>query len=192
VIRRSDRPGRGRGYTLIELGVVLALSVLLVFGMVRWLVGVGYAAKAGIDNATDQRSELVVEALRRDLRSMRHCRANGGDARLVEVGGSSMTLLGDPDGDGTVEAISWRVLGGDVQRGVTALDADCAPEGETSWTAWARGVESFTLGLVRGGGIDQGGTAGPCVTEYVARCEPGPVQVTLVLDGTETIRVLNP
>lgn len=195
MIRRRTTRTRagGRGYTLMELGVVLALTVLLVFGMVRWLVGIGYSARTGIENAADQRAAQVLDRIGEDLTSLRHCDTNAGDARLVTMAATglpaSMTIVTDPDGDGTTRTVTWRLSNGDIERGEAAMGAGCAPGEITEWTKWMRDVDAFTLTLLRNGGEDPTGTAGTCANEYSARCSVAPVQVEIVFDETTEKRV---
>ena len=184
---------RRHAYTLMELGVVLVLTVLLVFGMVRWLVGIGYSARTGIENATDRRAALVLEEIGNDILSIRHCDPTGGDARVVNVAATglptNMTLITDPDGDGTPTTVTWRLHEGDVERGETAMGEDCTPGTVTEWTKWIRDVDSFTLTLLRDGTEDPTGTTGTCANEYSERCAVTPVLVEITLDETSEKRV---
>lgn len=180
---------RRRGYTLMELGVVLVLTVLMVFGMVRWLVGVGYSARTGIENATDQRIALVLDEIHDDMLGMRHCRGDGADARIVELGDTSMTIITDPDGDGTVETVTWRLQNDEIQRGTAPVATDCTPGTVTAWTTWASGVDTFGLRLVRNGTEDPLGTSGVCQNEYIARCATAPVQVSISIDEADARKV---
>lgn len=181
------------GYTLMELGVVLVLTVLLVFGMVRWLVGIGYSARTGIENATDKRAASVLEQLGEDLLSIRHCDPSGGDARLVNLTASgvptSMTLVTDTDGDGTTRTVTWRVANGDIERGEAPMGAGCEPGAVTEWTKWMRDVDTFTLTLLRDGTTDPTGTLGTCENEYSDRCSVSPVRASITVDETTTTRV---
>lgn len=189
--RRARR--NGRGYTLMELGVVLVLTVLLVFGMVRWLVGIGYSARTGIENAVDKRADSVLEQLGEDLLSLRHCDANGGDARIVNVAATglptNMTLVTDPDGDGVTQTVTWRLANGDIERGEAAMGAGCAPGTVTAWTKWMRNVDTFTLTLLRDGSTDPTGTVGTCQNEYSPRCAVSPVHVEITFDENTATRV---
>jgi hypothetical protein len=177
----------------MELGVVLVLTVLLVFGMVRWLVGIGYSARTGIENATDKHAALILDQIGEDLLSVRHCDRNGGDARIVSLAATglptSMTLVTDPDGDGITETVTWRLSEGDIERGEAAMGIDCAPGSVTTWTKWMRDVDSFTLTLLRNGSEDPTGTTGTCLHEYSARCALAPVQVEIVFGETTEKRV---
>lgn len=176
----------------MELGVVLVLTVLLVFGMVRWLVGIGYSARTGIENAADQRIATVLEEIGADVLGMRHCDANGGDARMVNLAATTMTIVTDPDGDGTAETVVWRINGGDIQRGEAPMGEGCTPGTITGWTTWARDVDEFSVTLIRDGAEDPTGTAGTCTNEYVARCEPAPVQVVIVDGETSAKQIYGP
>lgn len=185
----ARRPRRAQGYTLMELGVVLVLTVLMVFGMVRWLVSVGYSARTGIENAADQRISLVLDTLDDDMLGLRHCRGDGSDARIVELDDDSMTIISDPDGDGVVETVSWRLQGDSVERGVAPVGADCSPGTVTAWTPWAQNVDTFVLRLIRNGAEDPIGTAGVCPDEYSVRCTPAPLQVRIGVNESEAKRV---
>jgi len=193
VTARTLHRRAARGYTLMELGVVLVLTVLLVFGMVRWLVGIGYSARNGIENATDKRAALVLETIGEDLTSLRHCDPNGADARIVNLaatrGAASMTLVTDPDGDGVTETVTWRLADGDIERGTAAMGTDCAPGEITAWTKWMRDVDGFTLAFLRNGTEDPTGTTGTCTNEYSARCTVAPVQIEIVSEETTEKRV---
>jgi len=182
-----------RGYTLMELGVVLVLTVLLVFGMVRWLVGVGYSARSGIEGATDRRAASVLDQLGEDMLALRHCDPNGADARIVAVAATglpaSLTITTDPDGDGTPETVTWRHHDGDIQRGEAPTGTGCAPGEITAWTTWIRDADTFTLVLLRDGDTDPTGTTGTCTNEYSPRCRPAPLRAEITLDGTSEQRV---
>jgi hypothetical protein len=184
---------RPHAYTLMELGVVLVLTVLLVFGMVRWLVGIGYSARTGIENATDQRAALALEQFDDDVLGLRHCEENGTDARIVSLTATGLptqlTMVTDPDGDGISETVSWRISGGDIQRGEAAMGENCAPGAVTGWTTWVQGADSFTVTLLRGGAEDPTGTTGTCTNEYSDRCKVSPLVVEIVLDETSAKRV---
>lgn len=159
-----------RGYTLVELGVVVLLTSLLIFGMVRWLVGIGASASAGIEDVSDQRAALVFDQIAKDLRTLAHCQAAGTDARVVQVQANTMTVITDSDSDGTAETVSWRISGGTIQRGAAAMGADCQPGEVSAWTNWLDGAQELRLSVYRDGVEENLGTLGACTTEIPARC----------------------
>jgi type II secretory pathway component PulJ len=168
--QRSSALRTRHGYTLVELGVVVLLTSLLIFGMVRWLVGIGASASAGIEDASDQRAALVFDQIAKDLRTLVHCQAAGTDARVVQVQAGAMTVITDSDGDGTAETVSWRISGGTIQRGMAAMGADCQPGEVTAWTDWLDGAQELRLSVYRDGVEESLGTLGACTTEIPTRC----------------------
>jgi hypothetical protein len=177
--RRSA--GRGsRGYTLIELGVVTLLTAVLVFGMIRWLTGVGALAKVGLDDAADGRRGAVAAQIRRDLESVVHCDANGLDARVRELATDTLVFAAQVDDDAAVEIVGWRLNGETLERGESELDAAC--EGDpANWANWATGVEGFSLASVTAGVEVTAGTAGACESSLLERCQVDAVSVELRL-----------
>lgn len=186
-------PATRRAYTLMELGVVLVLTVLLVFGMVRWLVGVGYSARSGIEGATDRRAATVLDKIGEDMLALRHCDPNGADARIVHVAANGLpakiTITTDPDGDGTPETVTWRHHNGDIQRGEAPTGAGCETGEITEWTTWIRDVDTFELTLIRDGQEDPTGTTGNCDNEYLPRCSHAPLIASISIDETTETRV---
>ena len=145
LLRRELRQGRPRAYTLVELGVVVVLTTLLIFGMVRWLVSVGASASSGLHDASDSRSALVFDQMAKDVRALQHCQAAGTDARVVNVTTDTMTLILDSDGDGTTETVLWRISGNTIQRGSAAMGADCEPGTVSDWADWLSGADALTF-----------------------------------------------
>ena len=171
LLRRQLRQGRPRAYTLVELGVVVVLTTLLIFGMVRWLVSVGASASSGLHDASDSRSALVFDQMAKDVRALQHCQAAGTDARVVNVTTDTMTLILDSDGDGTTETVLWRISGNTIQRGSAAMGADCEPGTVSDWADWLSGTDALTFSVFRDGAEETFGTLGVCEAEIVNRCQ---------------------
>lgn len=160
-----------RGYTLVELGVVVVLTSLLLLGLVRWLVGVGASASVGIDSAADSRSLLVFDRMSKDLLALGHCQGSGVDASVAEVAPSRLTIVADVDGDASVETVVWRIDGDHIERGVAPMAADCALGEVTDWGVWLSGADDLVFSVISDGQELLSGTAGVCVTGYVTRCQ---------------------
>jgi type II secretory pathway pseudopilin PulG len=170
---------RHRAYTLVELGVVVVLTTLLTLGMVRWLVGVAQSSQTGVENSADYVMESVFNELRRDILGVRHCDPSGGDARVVLLASDTLTLVSDPDGDGSTETVTWRYEDGTVQRGTAAMGENCATGLITEWTTWIANADSMSFSAVRDGIISLTGTSGVCQTEYEQRCAVGTIHVSI-------------
>jgi hypothetical protein len=175
MLKQGLRQGRRRAYTLVELGVVVVLTTLLIFGMVRWLVSVGASASSGLQDASDSRSALVFDQMAKDVRALQHCQAAGTDARVASVTTDTMTLILDSDGDGTTETVRWRISGNTIQRGTAQMGADCSPGTVSDWADWLSGADALTFSVFRDGAEETFGTLGACDAEIVDRC-----QVTLI------------
>lgn len=185
VVPRSSHRGLSptrRGYTLVELGVVTLLTAVLVFGMVRWLTGVGALARTGIDDAADGRRSALAAQISRDLEAAVHCDANGLDARVRELGSGVFSVAAQADDDAAIEVVGWRLNGDVLERGEAELDASC--DGEPSgWAAWASGVESFSVAVVVDGALVPTGTGGSCESSLLERCRVDAVAVDVALVG---------
>ena len=173
---------RRRGYTLVELAVVTLLTAVLVFGMVRWLVGVGVLARTGIDDAADGRRAAVVAQLRRDVDSAVHCDPRALDARVRELAADRLSIVAQVDADAAFELVSWRLEGSRLERSEVELGADCTGSA-AGWAPWADGVESFSLASVVDGEEVSAGTAGACVDSFLLRCQVDAVSVSFTLSG---------
>jgi len=175
-----------RGYTLVELAVVTLLTAVLVFGMVRWLVGVGVLARTGIDDAADGRRGAVVAQLRRDVESVVHCDPRARDARVRELASDRLSVVAQVDQDEAFELVSWRLEGARLERSEVELDEDCVADAG-AWAVWADGVESFSLASVVDGVEVSLGTSGVCLDSFAARCQVDAVSVSFTLSGDPAV-----
>jgi type II secretory pathway pseudopilin PulG len=172
---------RSRGYTLVELAVVVVLSTVLVFGMARWLVGIGYSAKVGFQDAADRSRHLAVEQFSQDIAAVRWCTPAASDARIRELSSESISMVVG-DGAQADTLVTWRVVDGALQRGEAALDGACEAT-ISAWVTWVEGVDVAEFSQVRDGAVNTAGTAGPCPHEWYDRCQVENVQLRLSTSG---------
>jgi type II secretory pathway component PulJ len=173
---------RARGYTLMELGVVTILTTVLIFGMVRWLTGIGSTARVGFQDAADGRRAMVVEQIRRDVEASLHCDNAGRDARVRELSSDRVTIVVQADDDAALEIVGWRLNSGRIERGEAELDADC--EGSPgNWGVWAEDVSNLAFTKITDGAAVSAGTAGVCGDELLERCRVDVIGVSISLAG---------
>jgi hypothetical protein len=153
----------------VELAVVTILTTILIFGMVRWLTGIGSTARVGFQDAADGRRAMVIEQIRRDVESSVHCDNGGRDARVRELAADRMTVIVQTDDDAAIEIVGWRLNGGRIERGEAELGADC--EGSPgNWGVWAENVSNLEFTKITDGVTVAAGTAGVCGDELLDRC----------------------
>jgi len=159
-----------KGYSLVELAVVLTVGTVLLAGMVSWLVSLGSVAEAGLREMGNNEVVLAEGQLSDDIVNMAPC---GGTAenrsKVREV--SSVLLSVDSVIEGEVRRVSWRYNPtlNTLERAIVNLDDQCAPVGDEEWVIWVRDVGNATFTAIRREGTDKT-TGGVCVNAYVSRC----------------------
>lgn len=192
----GSRPsGRGRrGYTIVEIALVSALSSILILIALRWVGGITTVTIGGMEDAQSQRARSVILVVEEDLRRAQHCDPSGLDSPLVSVTSDAVTVLADSDADGDVEKITWRLSGSYVERAVLADQGNCvfaAPD-ENDWRRVLSGVSDATFTAVSGGSRDNDGSLyGTCESPEDLVCAVQAVELHLVTqNGAELNHVM--
>ena len=69
----TARANFNKGYSLLELAVVLSISTILLVGMVSWLVSLGSVAQAGISEIGNNEVVLAEAQISDDITNMTWC-----------------------------------------------------------------------------------------------------------------------
>lgn len=142
VLRRS-RKRRGRAYTVAELLVAAALSAIVVIGALRWAGAIGQVALGALRESDASQATLALARFDRDVSALAHCDSYGRDAKVRELASDAVVFTADPDGDGEVEAISWRVEGEALQRSSAPMNkASCELPEFTEWVTQLGDVDA--------------------------------------------------
>lgn len=197
-------PRSRRGYTIVEVTLVAAVSALLLIGVFRWLTGVGGVVSENLSSAALHTLDRASEQIGIDVAESVHCSPFGTDARIVNVTPYVYTdgvgvdtpatlTLNKVESGGSLIQVTWRINGSDplhpiLERTEVPLDANCVPSPVTTWTAWVRDVDvtTSTLTTVVDGAPTATGTAGlNCTDEWQGACRVEAIDVTLKLTGDE-------
>lgn len=176
--RRRTTPSP-RGFTLVEVTVVVVISSILLFMMLRWIVAlIGISAVSLEQSTTARDATYVAEVLAADTASARGCHPYGLDVPYEHIDTTSLGLYADvvdaaniAGTDGNPDLVMWQVAAGaggtTIQRAVLVGDGDC--DFDTSnppWRVLASRVratnpnaEPFFAGITEGAVAS---TVGPC------------------------------
>ncbi len=159
-----------KGYSLVELALVLTIGTLLLTGMVSWLVSLGSVAEAGLSEMGNNEVILAEIQISDDIVNMAMCGGSYGNLSKVQQVSPSLMAVSSVI-DGQIHRISWRYndVSNTLERSVLPLDSQCAPTGDGAWVVWVRDVESVVFSAVRKSGTDRT-TEGVCTRAYVSRC----------------------
>lgn len=128
-----------RGVSLIEVAVSLAIAGVLMFALVRFLVGVLAMSGASVDTAAAYRDvTYAAQRFSADAASALGCDPAGLDTAVTYVAANEVRMWADPDGDGAVTLVSWRSSGGKIQRSESVPTDGCTVDIDArSWTTVA-------------------------------------------------------
>lgn len=159
-----------KGYSLVELALVLVIGTMLLTGMISWLVSLGSVAEAGLNEMGNNEVILAEGQLSDDIVNITICGGSYSNvSKVYQVSPSLMSVNSDIDGE--VHRVSWRYndASNTLERSILLLDAQCAPSGTDEWVIWVRDVESVVFSAIRKSGGDRT-TEGICTRAYVSRC----------------------
>lgn len=107
---RRRRRTPGRGFTLLELVVVAAVSSVLFLMVIRWVLTLGAASSVTLDNASAQRTaQVAVNAFADDMARSRPC-AIGVPTALRRIAPDSVTFsVARADSPGTFSLVTWTI-----------------------------------------------------------------------------------
>lgn len=159
-----------KGYSLVELTVVLTISTLMLVGMMSWLVSLGSVAEAGLHEIGNNEVLLAERQMNEDIVNMATCAGSYDNLSSVRQV-SSVTVIVNSRVDDQIRRVSWRYneTSNTLERSALLLDALCAPFGEDEWVTWVKDVESATFAATRQNGTDRT-TGGICTQAYARRC----------------------
>jgi type II secretory pathway component PulJ len=143
MLRAVRRPGRRRGFTLVELAVASTLGlvmILLALSLVAALVS-AHATNVST-NAVQRDLGFVTEQMRKDFNNAQVCDPGGLGVPLRNLTESEAQLWVDTNADGKLDVIWWRWSDGQLQRAVVPGDGTCtfslaAPQ----WRTYADNVD---------------------------------------------------
>lgn len=176
---------RGRGYTVLEVTIVAALSSVLLIGTLRWLVGLGGVVNANLNTADNATLLRAAEQFGTDVTSAVHCEASGADARMREITDTRVAMV-TSDG-GTPVSVVWKIQGSLLQRGQAAMGPGCTFTEPGAWTTWSNTLSTADslFEAVTDGSVLPDGTNGICNDEWSTDCQVDAVSVTLQNTGDE-------
>lgn len=163
----------------MEVGLVTALSTLLLVGAMRWLVGLGGVVHASLDEAETSTLTRASAQLVADVAAARSCSPTGSDAPVSLVSPSVVRLT--TMSGGSLRSVTWSLSAGQLLRAELPVDASCTYVEPTQWVTWSTSVDmdvSWFAG-VRSGVVVPLGTDGVCVNVFMPRCQLDGVQVQL-------------
>jgi Tfp pilus assembly protein PilW len=119
-----------RGFTLLELVFVGLIASVLFLVLIRWVLTLGAASSATLDNASAQRSaDVARDAFAADVVTARPC-ALGEQTALRQIAPDRVSFYISNDGsrpDTPVDLVQWQVDGTNLTRQLVAatdLDGD--------------------------------------------------------------------
>lgn len=178
---RTSRATFSKGYSLLELAVVLSISTILLVGMVSWLVSLGSVAQAGLNEIGNNEVVLAEAQIGDDITNMTWCSQDSVTmSRVKHVNLSDMAIYSLDNG--TRSRISWRYnsLLQTLERSAVAVDSNCVSNTEDSWAIWVRNVESTTFKVGRSDSSDLT-TGGECFSAYASRCMSASLKVEILI-----------
>lgn len=177
----TSRANFNKGYSLLELAVVLSISTILLVGMVSWLVSLGSVAQAGISEIGNNEVVLAEAQISDDITNMTWCSQESVTmSRVHHVNLADMSIYSLDNG--ARSRISWRYnpLLQTLERSVVAVDSNCVSSIEDSWAIWVRNVENATFKVGRTDSSDST-TSGECFNAYASRCMPTSLKVEILI-----------
>lgn len=170
-----------KGYSLIELVLVLTIGTILLTGMISWLVSLGSVAEAGLNDMGNNEVILAEGQIGDDIVNMAMCGGSYGNlSKVYQVSPLLMSVHSAIDGE--VHRVSWRYndVSNTLERSILLLDAQCASDEADEWVIWVRDVESVVFSAVRKSGVDRT-TEGICTRAYVSRCTLTSIAVEITI-----------
>ena len=114
---------KSRGFTLVEMMVVVGISGILMVILVRF-IGTGFPVSR-IVFSQSQATENARLQLKRISKGMREVRqADTGAYPLVEMSPQKIVFYSDVDKDSTVELVRYELIGTELHRGLTEPSGD--------------------------------------------------------------------
>jgi len=116
-----------RGFTIIELIIVLLLSTIITALMVKYVVSVGTVVESNLRASSSSGSQVALDYMEDDLRRAVSCTDRGYDSPVRNIGNNpySITFYADPNNSGVVQAITWRLYNGLLQRANISASSGC-------------------------------------------------------------------
>lgn len=126
------RARKPRGFTLLEIAVVAALSATLFVIVVLWVLGFsGATTSAAESNQVQSNAAFVSRALQTDLTRAVPC--NAASSPFITVTPTEIAFYADVVGatgsggpDGLPDLVEWRFAGGTIDRAVVPGTGSCA------------------------------------------------------------------
>lgn len=123
-LRRMLRRRAPRGYTLLEVAVVMAIGAAVVTMITAWVMGLAGTARSGTDAAAARRDAAYAAGLlSTDTAKARPCSPAGLDAPIRSITPTQVGLH-VPSETGT-DLVIWRLADGRLQRAVVPSTGEC-------------------------------------------------------------------
>jgi len=165
----KSRTRRARGFSLLELVLVSAVSSIIMLMVVRWVLTLGTVSAMAIDNATAGRNAAYVNArMSSDFDSVTQCDP-GSASTLYELSSTTVAFFittNRPDGSSGVELVRWTIDGTLVTRTATPIDQasnHCSDLGSSATAAVI--VNNVLTGAAITGFDSEGNDSGTCTLD---------------------------
>lgn len=133
--RTARKAAMPRGFSVIELVVVLAVMAVLVPLAIRFTSETADIADVQAQRATLYRNtEDAIYQISQDLSNARSCRSSLMDVPVISIGSTSIEFISDIDGDGDGDYVKYWIDPSDDGNGANVLYRETAttPDGDDS------------------------------------------------------------
>ena len=187
-LSRSSVRRDAKAYTLIELVVGLALTMLLMFVGTAWVSTLMRASGTAVEQQSTSRDvEFVEVRFGEDLDAARPCRTDFGGWAFNELGASRLGVYADvvdstgiSGEDGVVDLVVWDVVDGALRRSVSAGIGPCTFATGTTATMLPLVIAADSAPFFTASDLDAGAVSSADCSAAGAQCDVAGVRLRLV------------
>lgn len=134
-----------KGFTLVEIVVVIAISSLLMVGLIRFMAGALPIYRSTFEQElADETARVQLKRMTHEMRSAQP--SDTGAFPIIEASSSRFIFYANADSDASIERIRYELIGTDLVRGVTKASGSPATynTAQEKVTTIARSVRNGT------------------------------------------------